>query len=65
MTRPPSLRRRLLTILVVPLALAWIGSGALIYILALHYANLSYDRSLVDTARALERMARSESGPKR
>lgn len=62
MTRPPSLRRRLLTILVVPLALAWIGSGALIYVLALHYANLSYDRSLVDTARALERMARSKSG---
>lgn len=62
MTRPPSLRRRLLTILVVPLALAWVGSGALIYVLALHYANLSYDRSLVDTAHALERIARSEAG---
>jgi two-component system sensor histidine kinase TctE len=60
--RPPSLRRRLLTILVVPMALAWLGSGALIYVLALHYANINYDRSLVDGARALERMIRSESG---
>ncbi len=62
MTRPPSLRRRLLTILLVPLALTWIGSGALIYVLALHYANVNYDRSLLDTARAIERMARSKSG---
>ena len=60
--KPPSLRRRLLTILVVPMALAWLGSGALIYVLALHYANISYDRSLADGARALERLIRSESG---
>jgi len=63
--RPPSLRRRLLTILVVPMALAWLGSGALIYVLALHYANVSYDRSLADGARALERLIRSESGRER
>lgn len=62
MARVPSLRRRLLTILAVPLALAWIGSGALIYVLALHYANLNFDRSLVETARALERMAHSDAG---
>ncbi|MCW5579259.1 MAG: sensor histidine kinase N-terminal domain-containing protein, partial [Dokdonella sp.] len=62
MLRAPSLRRRLLTILAVPLALAWIGSGALIYVLALHYANVNYDRSLIETARALERMARSDAG---
>lgn len=62
MTRPPSLRRRLLTILVVPMALAWLGSGVLIYVLALHYANISYDRSLADGARALERLIRSDSG---
>jgi two-component system sensor histidine kinase TctE len=62
MARTPSLRRRLLTILVVPMAFAWLGSGALIYVLALHYANISYDRSLADGARALERMIRSESG---
>jgi two-component system sensor histidine kinase TctE len=60
--RPPSLRRRLLTILAVPMVLAWLGSGVLIYVLALHYANVNYDRSLVDSARALERMIRSESG---
>ena len=60
--RPASLRRRLLTILVVPMALAWLGSGVLIYVLALHYANISYDRSLADGARALERLIRSDSG---
>ncbi len=59
---PPSLRRRLLTILAAPMALAWLGSGVLIYVLALHYANINYDRSLLDSARALERMIRSDSG---
>jgi two-component system sensor histidine kinase TctE len=62
MTRPPSLRRRLLLILAVPMALAWLGSCALIYVLALHYANLNYDRSLLDGAHALERMIRSDAG---
>ncbi len=59
---PPSLRRRLLTILVVPMVLAWLGSGALIYALALHYANANYDRSLVEGTEMLERMTRSEAG---
>ena len=58
----PSLRRRLLTILAIPMALAWLGSGAMIYVLALHYVNINYDRSLADTARALERMIRSDAG---
>lgn len=61
MKQPPSLRRRLLTILALPLAAAWIGSGVLIYVLALHYANINYDRSLGESARALERIARSKS----
>jgi two-component system sensor histidine kinase TctE len=59
---PPSLRRRLLTILAAPMALAWLGSGVLIYVLALHYANINYDRSLLETTHALERMIRSEAG---
>jgi two-component system sensor histidine kinase TctE len=58
----PSLRRRLLLILALPMALAWLGSGALIYVLALHYANINYDRSLLDGALALEKMIRSEAG---
>ena len=60
--RPVSLRRRLLTILAVPMALAWLGSGALIYVLALHYTNANYDRSLLDGTRALERIIHSEAG---
>lgn len=59
---PPSLRRRLLTILIVPMVLAWLGSGAMIYALALYYANMNYDRSLVEGALMIERMARSEAG---
>jgi two-component system sensor histidine kinase TctE len=58
----PSLRRSLLLILAVPMALAWLGSGVLIYVLALHYANINYDRSLLNGAHALERMIRSEAG---
>lgn len=60
--RAPSLRRRLLTILAVPMVLAWVASGVLIYVLALHYTNINYDRSLIETARALERLVRSEAG---
>lgn len=62
MVSQPSLRRRLLIILALPMGLAWLGSGALIYVLALHYANINYDRSLVDGAHALEKMIRSEAG---
>ncbi len=60
--RTPSLRRRLLTILAAPMALAWLASGALIYVLALHYANINYDRSLRQGAIALEQMIRSAAG---
>ncbi len=60
--RAPSLRRRLLTILAIPMALAWLASGALIYGLALHYVNINYDRSLAQSASVLERMVRSNVG---
>ncbi|MDR2013293.1 MAG: sensor histidine kinase N-terminal domain-containing protein [Rhodanobacter sp.] len=62
MQPPISLRRSLLTLLVVPMALAWLGSGVLIYVLALHYVNINYDRSLIDSTHALVRMIRSDSG---
>jgi two-component system sensor histidine kinase TctE len=61
MRRPPSLRRRLLAFLVAPMALAWLLSGVLVYVLALHYANTSYDRALTDSLRALERMVGSDA----
>ncbi|MEO7431883.1 MAG: sensor histidine kinase N-terminal domain-containing protein [Dokdonella sp.] len=62
MANPPSLRRRLLFFLALPMGLAWLASGALIYVLALHYANVNYDRSLLDGAHALEKMIRSDAG---
>jgi len=61
MRRPPSLRRRLLAFLVLPMALAWLTSGVLVYVLALYYANVNYDRALTDALRALQRMMQSES----
>jgi two-component system sensor histidine kinase TctE len=60
MRRPPSLRRRLLAFLVAPMLLAWLVSGVLVYVLALHYANMSYDRALTDLLRAVERMMLSD-----
>jgi two-component system sensor histidine kinase TctE len=44
------------------MALAWLLCGVLIYVLALHYANMSYDRALTDSLHALERMIRSDVG---
>lgn len=61
MRRPPSLRRRLLAFLAAPMVLAWLATGALVYLLALHYANLNYDRALTDLLSALERMMKSEA----
>lgn len=58
----PSLRRRLLAFLALPLVLAWLASGVLIYAMSLHYSNESYDRSLLDSAHALERLIHSEAG---
>ena len=43
------------------MVLAWLASGVLVYVLALHYANINYDRSLIDALRALERMMLSDS----
>jgi two-component system sensor histidine kinase TctE len=61
MRRPPSLRRRLLAFLAAPMVLAWMATGALVYLLALHYANTNYDRALTDLASALKRLMKSEA----
>ncbi|GAP66499.1 sensor histidine kinase [Mizugakiibacter sediminis] len=55
----PSLRRRLLLLLAPPLFLI-LAIGALVaYGLALRYAGRVYDRWLLDSARALQRLAQS------
>jgi two-component system sensor histidine kinase TctE len=48
-----SLRQRLLLRLLAPLLLLWLLSGALCYLLALHYANSVYDDWLYDSASSL------------
>ena len=43
------------------MAVAWLISGVLVYVLALHYANLNYDRALTDSLLALHRLMQSDS----
>ncbi|MEO8461442.1 MAG: sensor histidine kinase N-terminal domain-containing protein, partial [Dokdonella sp.] len=59
---PPSLRKQLLKFLIAPLAVILFFSALASYILALHYANRVYDRVLLETARTLERLTRSQEG---
>jgi two-component system sensor histidine kinase TctE len=53
MSRPQSLRNLLLHRLTWPLVLVVVLDVALTYFVALHFANLAYDRWLMDSARSL------------
>ena len=53
MSRPQSLRSLLLHRLTWPLVLVVLLDVALTYFVALHFANLAYDRWLMDSARSL------------
>ncbi|HJU08756.1 MAG TPA: sensor histidine kinase N-terminal domain-containing protein [Rhodanobacteraceae bacterium] len=58
----PSLRRRLLLFVALPLSAVLICGAALTYGLALFYANRVYDRWLLDSARALGQLVNSDAG---
>lgn len=62
MTRHPSLRRRLLRFVALPLCAVLVCGAALTYGLALYYANRVYDRWLLDSARALGQLVNSDAG---
>ncbi|HJU27130.1 MAG TPA: sensor histidine kinase N-terminal domain-containing protein, partial [Rhodanobacteraceae bacterium] len=63
MTRnSPSLRRRLLLLVALPLCAVLVCGAALTYGLALFYANRVYDRWLLDSVRALGQMVNSDAG---
>lgn len=59
----PSLHRRLLKFLLVPMLLALLVDAALIYLAALAYTNHVHDRDLIEDAMALAGVAASESSP--
>jgi len=58
----PSLRRRLLLFVALPLCGVLVCGAALTYGLALYYANRVYDRWLLDSARALGQLVNSDAG---
>ncbi len=53
MTSAPSLRRKLLLWLLIPLLFLWFMGSIVAYYLAINFSTLAYDRSLIDLARAL------------
>lgn len=59
-TRRPSLRRRLLGFLLIPVALLLLADMALTYTVALGYANHVHDRDLADDALTLAKMMGNE-----
>src|SRR6185312_5761948 len=58
----PSLRRRLLLFVALPLSALLVAGAALTYGLAMYYANSVYDRWLLDSARALGQLVNSDAG---
>lgn len=60
--RSPSLKRRLLLLVALPLGAVLVCGAALTYGLALYYADRIYDRWLLDSARALGQLVNSDAG---
>ncbi len=59
----PSLHRRLLAFLLIPVLLALLVDAALIYAAALAYSNHVHDRDLIEDAMALADVAATEEAP--
>ena len=62
MIRNPSLRRRLLLFVSIPLLAVLVSGGIINYVIGLHYANKVYDRWLLDSARAIGNLVNSDAG---
>ncbi len=62
MVRNPSLRRRLLLFVSVPLLAVLVCGGIINYVIGLHYANKVYDRWLLDSAAAIGDLVNSDAG---
>lgn len=57
--RRPSLRRRLLTILLLPMGILLAADAVVTYVVALHYSNRVHDADLADDVRTVAQMFRS------
>ena len=62
MSRAPSLRRRLLARLAIPLLALIAADAGLSYVFALRFANSAYDHWLLDSARSLGAQVKAEGG---
>lgn len=62
MIRNPSLRRRLLLFVSIPLLALLVCGGIINYVIGLHYANKVYDRWLLDSAEAIGDLVNSDAG---
>lgn len=62
MIRNPSLRRRLLLFVSIPLLAVLVCGGIINYVIGLHYANKVYDRWLLDSAQAIGDLVNSDAG---
>ncbi|HEX5959674.1 MAG TPA: sensor histidine kinase N-terminal domain-containing protein [Rhodanobacteraceae bacterium] len=62
MIRNPSLRRRLLLFVAVPLLAVLVCGGVVNYATGLYYANKVYDRWLLDSAEAIGDLVNSDAG---
>lgn len=62
MIRNPSLRRRLLLFVAIPLLAVLVCGGIINYVIGLHYANKVYDRWLLDSAEAIGDLVNSDAG---
>ena len=60
MSKPPSLRTQLLLRLTLPLAFVVLLDAAVSYFVALHYADMAYDRWLLDSARSLAQQVKGQ-----
>ena len=59
--RRPSLRRRLLLFLLVPMLIILTADAVITYVVALSYANRVHDEDLADDARTLATMLQTRS----
>ncbi|MFO1418112.1 MAG: sensor histidine kinase N-terminal domain-containing protein [Methylotetracoccus sp.] len=62
MGKPSSLRTQLMLRLAVPMAFFVVVDAAVSYFVALHYANVAFDRWLLDSARSLAQEVKAQKG---
>ena len=58
----PTLRRKLLLYLLIPLTVLWVFSAMVTYYIARNYANIAYDRALFDSVESIEEQIRYKNG---